>query len=116
MKINNNSIWKLNKKLNCESFNIVYLIQCTKDNCRMRYIGESKRPLKFRLADHRGYVVNNHNTATGAHFNLPGHSVANISVTILEQVKKDDENYRKEREKFFIRKFNTFYNGINRQP
>ena len=27
-----------------------------------------------------------------------------------------DEAYRKEREKFFIQKFNTYHMGMNRQP
>ena len=53
--------------------------------------------------------------ATGEHFNLPGHNISNMKVTIVERVKKNDDQYRKEREKYFINKFNTFYRGINRQ-
>ena len=30
--------------------------------------------------------------------------------------KKSDIIYRKEREQFFIRKFNTFYKGLNKMP
>ena len=31
-------------KVNCESFNIVYLIECTKENCKeSKYIGETGR-------------------------------------------------------------------------
>ena len=52
---------------------------------------------------------------TGLHFNLPGHSLANLTITVLEQAKRNSEEYRKEREKYFIRKFNTFYKGMNRQ-
>ena len=46
---------------------------------------------------------------------VPGHSISNMKVTIVERVKKNDDQYRKEREKYFINKFNTFYRGINRQ-
>ena len=53
--------------------------------------------------------------ATGEQFNLPEHSISNMKVTIVERVKKNDDQYRKEREKYFINKFNTFYRGINRQ-
>ena len=53
--------------------------------------------------------------ATGEHFDLPGHNISNMKVTIVERVKKNDDQYRKEREKYFINKFNTFYRGINRQ-
>ena len=46
----------------------------------------------------------------------PGHDISNMKFTIIEKVKKDDQTYRKEREKFFIEKFNTFHAGINRMP
>ena len=109
--------WKINQSLNCDISNCVYMIECRKDNCEMRYIGETKRILKFRLADHRGYITNQDlSTPTGQHFNTPGHSLADLSITILEKVRSQDHLYRKEREKYFIRKFNTFYRGLNRQP
>ena len=113
---NNNQTWKINKKLDCTSYNIVYLIECDKDRCQKRYIGETNRSLKHRLADHRGYVQNTHlDKATGAHFNSPGHSLANMKITILEQVRKSDTEYRKQRESCFIRKFNTFNKGLNQK-
>ena len=116
IKTDKRSTWRVNKKLDCSKFNAVDMIQCEKDSCRLRYIGESKRPIRNRIADHRGYIVNKHlDKATGAHFNLPGHSLANMRFTILEQVKKNCTLYRKEREKYLIIKFNTHYNGLNRQ-
>ena len=107
--------WKINKPVNCQTSNIIYMIECNK--CNEKYIGETERQLKFRISEHKGYINNNiWSKATGAHFNLPGHSINNMSVTIIEKVKKADESYRKEREKFYIRKFNTFYRGLNRTP
>ena len=53
---------------------------------------------------------------TGRHFNLKGHSLSNMNVTVLENVKKKDIYYRKERESYFIRKFNTYYEGMNGMP
>ena len=73
--------------------------------------------LKFCVDQHRGYVNNEKlDTASGAHFNLPGHSLSDLSVTILEKVKKNDISYRKERERYHINNFNTYYKGINCQP
>ena len=115
LKINQNE-WKINQSLDCEISNCIYLIECKKHDCNMKYVGETKRILKFRLAEHRGYVNNNDDTATGEHFNMPGHSLSDLTVTILERVKSTDDLYRKEREKYFIRKFNTYYRGLNRQP
>ena len=98
------------------SFNIVYALKCKKENCGKTYIGETKRYLKSRLDDHRGYIVNSLTSkATGEHFTQPGHSLADLQVTVLEQVKKNNTLYRKEREEYFIRKFNTFHNGINKK-
>ena len=105
------------QELNCEVFNCVYLIECKKNNCNMKYVGETKRILKFRLAEHRGYVTSkDESKPTGEHFNTPGHSLSDMTITVLEKVKSSDTLYRKEREKYFIRKFNTFYKGLNRQP
>ena len=54
--------------------------------------------------------MNNHtDQATGAHYNLPGHSVENMKITILEKVKILSDAYRKERELYFINKLNTYY-------
>ena len=108
--------WKINRKLNCKSFNVVYAIICSKENCKLAYVGETKRILKFRIDDHLGYVSNSIDTATGSHFTQPGHSLANLQVTAIEQIKKTNDNeYRKEREEYFIRKFNTVNKGINRK-
>ena len=61
-----------------------------------KYVGETGRMLKARLSDHRGYISNQVVAiSTGDHFNLPGHSLAPLNITILERVKEDNENYRK---------------------
>ena len=83
----------------------------------MNYIGESERTLKDRISEHIGYVrTKKLNQATGHHFNQPGHSLADLKVIALEKVHSSDPFYRKERESYLIRKFNTYYKGINRLP
>ena len=114
--IPNKPKWSINKRVDCNSSNIVYLIECNIDTCKERYIGETERRLKDRLADHRAYVTSKVVTQpTGAHFNLPGHSVANLTVTILEKVKNKCAIYRKERERFYIQKLNTLHEGMNKR-
>ena len=63
-------------------------------------------------------VTNNQDErkATVLHFNSPGHSLSDLSITVLERLRSNDDLYRKEREKYFIRKFNTYYRRLNRQP
>ena len=112
----NGSMWKINKAFNCKSYNMIYAIFCKKEKCKQVYIGETKRMLLSRVADHRGYVTNKvTDKSTGQHFNSPGHSLSDMEVTVIEQTKQKGTEYRKEREKHFIRKFNTFNNGINRE-
>ena len=112
----NGQEWKLKNQFNCNTYNAVYAIFCLKENCNNVYIGESKRMLWSRVADHRGYVSRSEtDKATGAHFSLPGHSLADLRVTIIENTRGKSTQYRKEREHFYIRHFNTFYKGMNRQ-
>ena len=93
------------------------MIECKKDTCKQRYIGQSGQKFASRIAQHRGYIQNRKfNQPTGYHFNQPGHSVSDMSVTILEKVKYRDELYRREREKYLINKFDTYKNGMNKQP
>ena len=81
------------------------------------YFGESSRPLKERLKEHVGYVKRLiPNQATGQHFNMPRHSLSNMTIKIPEKVTKHDDSYRQEREKLIICKFKIFYQGLNRQP
>ena len=116
ININQNSKWKINGKLTCETTNCIYMIQCKKDNCKQRYIGQTMRQLKQRLADHKGYIKTQVvSQPTGAHFNQPGHCLANMEVTILQQAKKNDIFYRLEKEKYLINKFNTYNSGMNKE-
>ena len=92
----NQSEWKINQSLNCEISNCVYLIECKKTNCSMKYVGETKRILKFCLADHRPYVTNQDYTkATGDHFNSPGHILSDLTITLKKKVKSSDEKGKK---------------------
>ena len=99
------------------------MLICKKERCiqkmkgKQLYIGETERSLKDRVCEHLGYInTKNKKQPAGEHFNLSGHTKSDLKVTILERVYKYDPQYRKERESFLIRKFNTFYNGLNKKP
>ena len=82
------------------------MVGCNKEKCNEVYIGESERRLKDRISDHIGYIKNRKiETPTGEHFSQKGHNVTS-----------QDPLYRKERERYLIRKFNSFYKGINKSP
>ena len=110
-----NGTWKIVKEVNCETSNCIYLIECQKDNCRKQYIGETKREIRERIAEHKQYIRNASSKATGDHFKLPGHSVNDMKFTALEKIKYNTMEYRKEREKDIIRLFDVCDLGLNRQ-
>ena len=57
-----NGVWKIEANVNCQTYNIVYMLICSKERCiqkdniQMKYIGESERTLKERVCEHIGYV------------------------------------------------------------
>ena len=106
---------EISSNLSCQSKNIIYLIECSK--CKLQYIGETDRLLQDRFNEPKGYVrTRKFNQTTGAHFNLPGHSVSDMLVMAIENIKNRGTPYRKEMEREYIANFNTFHNGINRTP
>ena len=103
----------INVSANCQTTNCIYLLGCKR--CPLQYIGESERSIKERFLEHKGYVTNNNlSKATGSHFNQKGHKIRELEITILEKIFNPEPQFRKQREKMYINKFNTKYKGINR--
>ena len=104
----------LEDDVNCQTANVIYCISC--DKCKQQYIGETEKTLSQRFNQHRGYVRNqDQEKATGTHFNLPGHKMADMKISIVEKVKSRDPNMLKVRESHYIRRFNTKYKGMNKK-
>ena len=107
--------------VDCNTENCIYYWKCSKDNCsdypRCEYIGMTKRTFKKRLSEHRDYVKRDILTEpSGEHFAKSGHSVANLKGQVLERVRNKDPFILKARESYLIKKFDTFTNGLNREP
>ena len=102
----------LSKEYNCQTSNLVYLVQCKK--CKDQYIGETKHTLEHRFNQHLGYVRRKEtDKATGDHFNKKGHQISDMTITVLEGINSDDPFYRLQREHFWIEKFNVLHKGMN---
>ena len=72
--------------------------------------------MAVRFRQHRGYVRNREiEKSTGEHFNKPGHTMADMKITILEKVRSQDPQLRKVRESLFIPELNTKYKGLNKK-
>ena len=90
----------------------IYLIQCKK--CDQQYIGETKSFYK-RMLNHLGDARTGKNNAIGEHFNSPGHSVADMTFSVIEKLNKTDIRYRKTKESYYIEQWNLKYRGLNRK-
>lgn len=100
-------------RFNCQTSNICYLVNCKK--CGMQYVGETKNSAQSRWSQHRDYVTGEKLDKTvGEHFNTRGHTVADMEFVVLENFQKNSNHLRKERERFYINKFNSKHKGLNR--
>ena len=103
----------INKPVNCETSNVVYLVECIK--CKSQYVGQTGREFKARMKEHLGYIRNKKiSEPTGQHFNLPGHDISMFRASILEVCKSERRVYREHREEHFIQAFQTKLKGMNR--
>ena len=84
-----------------------------KENFKKVYIGEMKQMVKCRLALYHSYVQNNVE-ATNQHFNLTGHSLAELIVTVIEQVRKRDTIVEGKGKNTILEDL-TLHDGINKK-
>ena len=77
-------VHNINKPVNCDSSNVVYLVECKK--CKEQYVGQTGRAFKERMKEHIGYIKGKKLTEpTGLHFNLPGHNLSMFQASIIEK-------------------------------
>ena len=112
---------RITESVNCETKNCIYYWKCNKPKCKeypkCEYIGRTARPFRIRLGEHRQYVRSELlDKPSGHHFNLPGHNQSHISGLVLEHVKSQDPFVLKAREFYLIQKFDTYNNGLNKEP
>ena len=105
---------EIDRTVNCQTKNLIYCVGCKK--CSQQYIGETERTLQDRFSDHIGYVKNKKlQKATGEHFNQKGHSLSDMTISIVEKLHSTSGQFRKQRERMYINKFNTKYKGLNKK-
>ena len=88
-------------------------IECKK--CKAQYIGQTKDSLRKRFDKHRGSVTNKDlKKAIGQHYNQPGHSVSDMTITVVEKVYNENLFFRRRREILFMQKFKAKLKGLNK--
>lgn len=102
------------QQLSCQSTFVVYLIQCQNQNCRMKYVGQTRRALKKRISEHLRLIRNNDTSALiHPHFNLKC-SLDHFRCMPIDKGSSQEDLY--DREAFWINTLNTMEpNGLNRR-
>ena len=107
--------FQINGVITCETKGCVYKIECQR--CPgFVYYGETGRALKTRFREHKGDIENCRDKPVAEHFNLPGHSLADLVFTGIERVMPPGDSFmRKQRESFYIMRSNSVRDGANRR-
>ena len=113
--------WDIKQSISCEDSSVLYAVTCRHQGGRCQdcpqYVGMvgTTRACRERCTEHRGAVRNNHDTAVGEHFNLPGHSLDDFSFLAFEKVRNQDPFVLEAREHYWIQKYGTMDRGLNRR-
>ena len=109
---------EIKQQMTCKSKNLIYMIECKR--CKKQYLGETKRTLRERFTEHRQVTNNpshaNASAAVPTHFNLPDHSIANMTLIPLELQPTSNTSRRKAREAYLTHRGQMLEpSGMNRQ-
>ena len=105
---------ELKEKYDCNTENIIYCIECKVPRCKhIQYIGKTSDPLKVRFGAHRSDVNSQKDKAISNHFNSPGHSISDMTITNVEKIYNKNPLFLREKEKFYMKLFNTRLGGLN---
>lgn len=108
----NNFNWKINGIFNCNSENVIYLVQCK--TCLIQYIGETGTSIRKRMNLHKSHIRRHVNGPVSRHFNSVGHKgLSDFNFIVLQGGFRSARD-RKNKESEFIYKFNTLEpKGLN---
>ena len=101
--------------ITCNTTNVIYLISCRL--CGVQYVGETKNTLKKRIYGHRSTVnTKKLDTPVGHHFNLPNHSISDMTLQGIESLAHRKDSVRLSREKVWMKRLRTVEpHGLNIQ-
>ena len=100
------------KHFNCQTYNIIYVIHCTK--CAKLHIGKIGHTLNTCFKEHLADIKYHRDKPVANHFNQAGHSIHNICVTGLWLLFTDNARNRKDMESYLIEKLSSRKAGGNK--
>jgi hypothetical protein len=90
--------YTIRDSVTCLSSNVIYLIDCALCHAT-QYVGETGMTVRKRFYGHTYTIRKGLDTLVAKHFRSPGHSLSNMRCTVIEQVKVNDADVRKQRER-----------------
>jgi len=108
----NHRTYRTAKHSNCNSCNVIYLLECKKCTLRHQYVGQTKRPLSARVAGHRAKARSNTTLPLYKHFAGADHDFErDARFSVLEKTTTDRLLAR---ESHWIETLDTVYpHGLN---
>ncbi|KAJ7322722.1 hypothetical protein JRQ81_019009, partial [Phrynocephalus forsythii] len=109
----NNVEYSIKGNFTRSSTNVIYAIFCQQCPSAL-YIGQTGQSLRKRINGHK-FDIRNHDTqkSVSNHFSLPGHSLKDLKVTVLEQNHYRSRIQRETAEIRFISMMDTHNKGLN---
>ena len=83
-------IYTIRHSFSCTSSNLIYVITCKK--CQKQYVGLTTKQLNVRINHHRTNIFNNKSIYISRHFNLPDHTIEDLSVQAIDRTLGDISN------------------------
>jgi len=103
----------ISKRQTCEACNVIYGINCIQCG-KIVYVGETSRSLKERLKEHEADTRHHRSKPVAEHFNSGQHSVEDMGVCVLQNIRDNSDYYRKIKELNWIQLLKTEVpNGLN---
>ena len=104
---------KISGNFSCNSSNIIYAISC--NLCpKAIYIGETTNSIRQRMNGRRSDIKHNRNKPVAEHFNKPNHTLENLKLTVIKEVKGKTKQQREVEEQKIIFKLHCVKQGLNK--
>lgn len=87
---------------------VIYCFHCIPTG--KKYIGLTEKTLEYRIKQHLGNIKRNYKTSRKFYNSIRKYGVENFIIGIIEEC---DSNELFKKEKFYIKKYDTFVNGLN---
>ena len=105
--------FKVKVMANCQTKNVVYVIECTK--CSIQYVGETENAVHVRLTGHWSDIRHKcMEEPVTNHFNSVDHPIKDLTFVVIEAIHREHTEYRRRKESHWIQMIRSLASdGLN---